>query len=217
MAIVHFRAQIIGGHRSAVAAAAYRHRTTMFDKASDRSWSYTPDAHLVHSEIALPDNAPAWIARLGVAPDVLSAELWNAATLAETRCDAQIAREFVIALPAELTRAQNIQLVRDYVATELSTRGFASDWVYHDNPGNPHVHLMHTMRPLRDSGFGPKATPARDTLGKPLLRANGKPLYTRFAGTPDDYRALRVSWVGHANRALAAAGHSTVLDARSYA
>ena len=144
---MHFRAQLIGVARSAVAAAAYRHRTSMFDQALDRIWSYKPDPALVFSALAMPAGAPQWLTSLvsGRSIAEASANVWNAASAAEKRYDGQVAREFVIALPIELTRAQNIALMQNYVS-EFTERGFVVDWVVHDKPGNPHVHLMHTMR-----------------------------------------------------------------------
>ena len=42
-----------------------------------------------------------------------------------------------------------------------------ADWVYHDKDGNPHIHLMTTLRPLTDDGFGKKVAVLGDD-GKPL-------------------------------------------------
>ncbi|MEB3047371.1 hypothetical protein, partial [Rhizobium mulingense] len=62
MAIMFVRAQVIsrGAGRNIVAAAAYRHRTTM-DVQAGKSFSYRRGASdLVHEELALPDQVPAW-------------------------------------------------------------------------------------------------------------------------------------------------------------
>lgn len=126
-------------------------------------------------------------------------------------------REITIALPSELTREQNIALVREFVAGELVSRGFAVDWVYHDKPGNPHVHLMHTLRPLEVRGFGRKARAVLDERGEAMRGADGRLIYTRFMGTPDDFKALRNAWGDYANRHYALAGKSLRIDMRSYA
>ena len=104
MAIAHFRSKFIGKGVSPVAAAAYRHRTHMRDQGLGQTFSYKFDADLVHSELALPDNAPEWVASLvvGRSAALASADLWNAVVDAERRFDAQYAREIVIALPLEL-------------------------------------------------------------------------------------------------------------------
>jgi Ti-type conjugative transfer relaxase TraA len=217
MAITHFRAQIITLFRSPVAAAAYRHRTSMVDQISQTTWDYSAKADLDHEEIAVGDDAPAWAkALVRKAPAIASQSLWNRVSIGEKRYDAQAAREIIIALPNELTREQNIQLMRDYVAGELLPRGFIADWVLHNSPGNPHVHVMHTTRPLTEIGFGAKVIPRLDDEGQPLRR-DGKLLYARFLGDKEDFTKLRLAWGDYVNRAYAAAGHDIKIDMRSYA
>ena len=116
MAIAHLSSQIISGSRSVVGCAAYRHRTAMIDNSTGETWRYAADPDLVHAEIALPAGAPAWAKALltGRAPAAVSCDLWNIVTAKEqsTRYDAQLAREFNIALPVELSRDQNVVLAR---------------------------------------------------------------------------------------------------------
>jgi ATP-dependent exoDNAse (exonuclease V) alpha subunit len=69
------------------------------------------------------------------------------------------AKEFIIALPVELSREQNIALMRQFVFEQVLARGQVADWVYHDEPGNPHVHLMTTLRPLTETGSAPRRSP----------------------------------------------------------
>lgn len=218
MAITHFRASIIQGTRGPVAAAAYRHRAEMYDMAAARTWDYSGAGDLAHSEIILPEGAPAWIAgpATSMSRASLSELLWNAAAQAEQRYDAQTAREITVALPSELSREQNIALVREFVSAELVSRGFAVDWVYHDKPGNPHVHLMHTLRPLEGHGFGRKTRAVLDDAGKPVRGGDGRLVYTRFMGTPEDFKALRNAWGDTVNRHYALAGLSLRIDMRSY-
>ena len=217
MAIIHFKAQLIGIARSAVAAAAYRHRTTMTE-VNGKSWSYRPDKDLVCSQIVLPDDCAPWLSAAldGLKPAKASNVLWNLASAVEDRFDAQIAREFVIALPIELTRHQNIALMQDYVR-EFTRRGFVVDWVLHDKPGNPHVHLMHTLRPVTGNGFGRKTKPIPLADGSVARTQAGKIAYERFAGTKADFLDLRDAWYDAANRALASAGYDIRLSGKSYA
>jgi ATP-dependent exoDNAse (exonuclease V) alpha subunit len=49
--------------------------------------------------------------------------------------------------------AENIALVREFVRDHLTSKGMVADWVYHDKDGNPHIHLMTTLRPLTDDGL----------------------------------------------------------------
>ncbi len=67
--------------------------------------------------------------------------------------DSQLAREIEIALPIELDREQQIQLVREYVKENFVSVGMCTDFaIHHKQDGNPHVHIMLTMRPLKQSG-----------------------------------------------------------------
>ncbi|MBB2697636.1 UNVERIFIED_ORG: Ti-type conjugative transfer relaxase TraA [Rhizobium esperanzae] len=227
MAIMFIKAQVIsrGAGRSIVSAAAYRHRTKMMDEQAGRSFSYRGEApDLVHEELALPDQVPAWLKMAIAGQPVAKASeaLWNAVDAFENRSDAQLARELIIALPEELTRAENIALVREFVRDNFTAKGMVADWVYHDKDGNPHVHLMTTLRPLSEEGFGLKNVPVLGEDGKPLLvvtpdRPNGRIVYKLWAGDKETMKAWKIAWADTANRHLALAGHEIRLDGRSYA
>ncbi|MQW24606.1 Ti-type conjugative transfer relaxase TraA, partial [Sinorhizobium meliloti] len=227
MAIMFVRAQVIGrgAGRSSVSAAAYRHRTRMIDEQAGTSFSYRGGAsELVHEELALPDDIPAWLKAAidGQSVAKASEALWNAVEAHETRADAQLARELIIALPEELTRAENIALVREFVRDNLTSKGMVADWVYHDKDGNPHIHLMAALRPLTEQGFGPKKVPVLGEDGEPLRvvtpdRPNGKIVYKLWAGDKETIKAWKIAWAETANRHLALAGHEIRLDGRSYA
>jgi ATP-dependent exoDNAse (exonuclease V) alpha subunit len=215
----------MGGVKGAIAAAAYRHRTAMFDAGSARTWDYSGKSDLAHAEVLLPADAPEWITSAASALSTarLSEHLWNRATIAEAKENAgQIARELIIALPIELTKEQNIALVRDYVGEVLLPRGYAVDWVFHDKPGNPHAHVMHTLRPLNARGFGPKVTPRFGADGEPMrgpptpTHPKGRIIYDRFAGSRDTYRDMRNAWATFANKHYAMAGFDITIDMRSY-
>lgn len=227
MAIMFVRAQVIsrGAGRSIVSAAAYRHRARMMDEQAGTSFSYRGGAaELKHEELALPDRIPAWlsIAIDGKTVAAASEALWNAVDAFETRADAQLARELIIALPEELSRSENIALVREFVRDNLTSKGMIADWVYHDKDGNPHIHLMTTLRSLTEQGFGQKKVPVLDADGEPLRvvtpdRPNGKIVYKVWAGDKETMKDWKISWAETANRHLALAGHDIRLDGRSYA
>ncbi|MGO7136439.1 Ti-type conjugative transfer relaxase TraA [Rhizobium leguminosarum] len=227
MAIMFVRAQVIsrGAGRSIVSAAAYRHRARMMDEQAGTSFSYRGGAsELVHEELALPDQTPAWLRTAIDGRSVAGASeaLWNAVDAFEKRADAQLARELIIALPEELTRTENIALVREFVCDNLTSKGMIADWVYHDKDGNPHIHLMTTLRPLTEEGFGRKKVAVTGEDGKPLRvvtpdRANGKIVYKLWAGDKETMKAWKIAWAETANRHLALAGHEIRLDGRSYA
>nr|WP_154964617.1 Ti-type conjugative transfer relaxase TraA [Agrobacterium tumefaciens] len=221
------RAQVIsrGAGRSIVSAAAYRHRARMMDEQAGTSFSYRGGAaELKHEELALPDQIPTWLrtAIEGKTVAAASEALWNAVDAFETRADAQLARELIIALPEELTRAENIALVREFVRDNLTSKGMIADWVYHDKDGNPHIHLMTALRPLTEEGFGRKKVPVLGADGEPLRvvtpdRPNGKIVYKLWAGDKETMKAWKIGWAETANRHLALAGHDIRLDGRSYA
>ncbi|MBY5393417.1 Ti-type conjugative transfer relaxase TraA [Rhizobium leguminosarum] len=227
MAIMFVRAQVIsrGAGRSIVSAAAYRHRARMMDEQAGTSFSYRGGAsELVHEELSLPDQLPAWMRTAIDGRSVAGASeaLWNAVDAFEKRADAQLARELIIALPEELTRAENIGLVREFVRDNLTSKGMVADWVYHDKDGNPHIHLMTTLRPLTEEGFGRKKVVVTGEDGAPLRvvtpdRPKGRIVYKLWAGDKETLQAWKVAWAETANRHLALAGHDIRLDGRSYA
>ncbi|TCM51103.1 plasmid mobilization system relaxase [Rhizobium sp. PP-F2F-G48] len=226
MAIMFVRAQVIGrgAGRSVVSAAAYRHRTRMMDERAGTQFRYEGGAaELVHEELALPADTPAWLRQAIEGRTVAGASeaLWNAVEAFETRVDAQLAREMIFALPEELSRKENIALVREFVEQNLTRHGMVADWVYHDKDGNPHVHLMTTLRPLTEEGFGAKKVAVMGEDGKPLRvvtpdRPNGKIVYRLWAGDAETMKGWKLAWAETANRHLALAGHDIRIDGRSY-
>ncbi|MGO6757785.1 Ti-type conjugative transfer relaxase TraA [Rhizobium ruizarguesonis] len=227
MAIMFVRAQVIsrGAGRNIVAAAAYRHRTRMMDELAGTSFSYRRGAsELVHEELALPDQTPDWLRSAVEGRSVAGASeaLWNAVEAFEKLTNARLARELIIALPEELTRAENIALAREFVRDNFTSEAMVADWVYHDKDGNPHIHLLTTVRPLTEKGFGPKNAPVLGENGEPLrfvtpLRPTGRIVYKSWGGDKETLQAWKIAWAETANRYLALAGHEIRLDGRSYA
>ncbi len=196
----------------------------MTDRRLNKPVSFTHKARdLDHEEISLPPDAPEWMQALVEGRSIAKAseELWNAAQGAEVRADAQLARDLLLALPVELSLDQNIALVREFVETHLTSKGMVADWVIHGARDNPHVHLMHTLRPLAPEGFGPKVSPVLGEDGKPLrvattARPEGQIVYQPFVGERSVDRAWKLGWAEAANRHLALAGHDIQIDMRSY-
>ncbi|TBY32108.1 MobA/MobL family protein, partial [Rhizobium leguminosarum] len=227
MAIMFVRAQVIsrGAGRNIVSAAAYRHRTRMMDEQAGTSFSYRGGAsELVHEELALPDQTPAWLRSAVEGRSVAGASeaLWNAVEAFEKQANARLARELIIALPEELTRAENIALVREFVRDNFTSEQMVADWVYHDKDGNPHIHLLTTVRPLTEEGFGPKNAPVLGENGEPLRfvtarRPTGRIVYKSWGGDKETLQAWKIAWAETASRHLALAGHEIRLDGRSYA
>ena len=83
--------------------------------------------------------------------------LWNQVEAAEHRKDAQVAREVEVGLPIELSKNEQVELLRDFVKREFVSRGMVADFSLHlDNPENPHAHILLTTRDLTSEGFGQK-------------------------------------------------------------
>jgi len=221
LAITHFTPQLIsrGSGRSAVAAAAYRHCARMEHEGEGRVIDYSRKPGMIHEEFVLPPDAPSWAGAMIADRSVAGAAeaFWNRVEIFEKRADAQLAKEFILALPVELTTAQNIALTRAFVSEQILARGIVADWVYHDVPGNPHVHLMTSLRPLTEGGFGAKKVPVTGEDGGVVRTKTGQIAYQLWAGDKDDFLALRQAWYNCQNHHLALNGHDVRVDGRSYA
>ncbi|MCJ7997523.1 Ti-type conjugative transfer relaxase TraA [Rhizobium cremeum] len=220
MAIAHFSASIVsrGSGRSVVLSAAYRHCAKMEYEREARTIDYTRKQGLLHEEFELPAGAPKWARSLIADRSVAGASeaFWNKVEAFEKRADAQLARDLTVALPLELSAEQNIALFRDFVEKHILAKGMVADWVYHDNTGNPHIHLMTTLRPLADDGFGSKKIAVIGEDGQPVRTKSGKILYELWAGSTEDFNALRDGWFERLNHHLALGGIDLRVDGRSY-
>lgn len=221
MAITHFTLQLIGrsSGRSAVLAAAYRHCARMTHDSEGRTVDFTKKGNLGHEEFLLPPGASQWARVLIADRSVAGASeaFWNKLEAFEKREDAQFAKEFIIALPVELSKEQNITLMRQFVLEQVLARGQVADWVYHDEPGNPHVHLMTTLRPLTKTGFGGKKIAVLGEDRNPLRTKQGKIQYRLWAGEKAEFLQQRNGWLDLQNQHLALAGLEIRVDGRSYA
>ncbi|MCF4130122.1 Ti-type conjugative transfer relaxase TraA [Methylobacterium sp. SyP6R] len=221
MAIYHLSAQVIsrGAGKSAVASAAYRRATTMTRESDGKIITYEGKQHVAHTELSLPAQVPAWFRTAidGRSENGASAFLWNAVEKKEGLKGTGYAMEMNIALPNELTIEQNVALARDWIDTEITSRGLVADWALHDVPGNAHFHVMVPLRQLTETGFSAKHDFARDRDGNILHREDGKPRYERMAGPMKHLVPWRRSWAEVANTHLAAAGFDLRIDHRSHA
>jgi ATP-dependent exoDNAse (exonuclease V) alpha subunit len=146
---------------SAVSAAAYRAGERIRDERTGKTYDHSERRDVLHKEIVLPSE----LAGDNVSWALDRANLWNAAEHAETRKNARVAREYLVALPAELSDEQRLVLTRGF-AHELSDRyRFALDVAIHaprDYPGsdprNFHAHLLATTREVQVHGLGAKTT-----------------------------------------------------------
>lgn len=149
------------GGSSAVSAAAYRAGERIRDERTGRTYDHAERRDVLHKEIVLPsqyrDQEVAWTRD--------RSSLWNAAEHAESRANARVAREYLVALPVELSPLQRNRLASGF-SRELSDRyGFAVDVTVHEprdfpgsDPRNFHAHLLATTREVRIDGLGAKTT-----------------------------------------------------------
>ncbi|MBX4899710.1 Ti-type conjugative transfer relaxase TraA [Rhizobium bangladeshense] len=220
MAVPHFSVSVVarGSGRSAVLSAAYRHCAKMEFEREARVIDYTRKQGLLHEEFVIPVASPEWLCSMIADRSVAGASeaFWNKVEGFEKRSDAQLAKDVTIALPLELTAAQNIALMRDFVERHITAKGMVADWVYHDAPGNPHVHLMTTLRPLTEDGFGSKKVAVTGPDGKPIRNDAGKIVYELWAGSTEDFNAFRDGWFACQNKHLALAGLDIRIDGRSF-
>ncbi|AFY72012.1 MobA/MobL protein (plasmid) [Thalassoporum mexicanum PCC 7367] len=191
MAIHHLRMNRIARSkgRSATAAAAYRSGSIVHDERTDLEFNYTRKDDVYGAEIFAPLNAPTWVYDRN--------KLWNSVEHSEKRKDALVALEHEVALPIELTHEQKQDLVRQYVLEQHASEGKIVDIAYHNFDGNnPHAHILFTVRPIDENGFGKKVK-AWDQ--KQTLKLHHK------------------AWADYVNDALERAGHDVRVDHRSYA
>ena len=169
MAIYHCSIKIIsrGKGKSAVAAAAYRAGETISNEYDGITHDYTRKGGVVHTEILLPENAPKEYADRSI--------LWNAVERIEKNKNSQLAREIELALPVELSREQDISLVREYAREHFVSAGMCADVCIHDKgDGNPHAHILLTIRPFDERGeWGGKQKKAY------ILDDNGNKIYDK--------------------------------------
>lgn len=161
MAIFHLSQQLIGrsSGKSAIAASAYRACTRLVEKSVDKVTGlakkivhdYRNKKGLEYSVILAPEHVKkdSWVYD--------RQKLWSGVQDCEVRKDAQFCREFNIALPIELSREENKELILSYVSEVFVSRGMVADVSMHyDNPENPHAHVMLTTRDLVIKGGGVK-------------------------------------------------------------
>ena len=213
MAIYFLNMKTFGrsGGSSSVNAAAYRSGERIRDERTGRTYDHSGREDVMHKEIVLPkefaDREMHW------ARD--RAALWNAAESAESRKNARVAREYLVALPVELSPRQRLSLVRGF-SQELTDRyGFAIDFAIHaprdfpgSDPRNFHAHLLTTTREVTSEGLGAKTA---------LDRNNDNRVRLGMKSVVHELLHVRERWAIVTNEALREAHISIRIDHRSLA
>lgn len=197
MAIYHLSVKAISrsAGRTSTAAAAYRAGVEITDARTGEVHDYTRKRGVVSTDLVLPKGAPEWAADRSA--------LWNAAEQAERRKDACVAREYEVALPAELSPEGRRQLALDFAKEMADREGCAVDVAIHE-PGregddrNHHAHILRTTRKVGPEGLTDK-------------------LDTEKAGRNrrDDLEGVRARWAELCNERLRDAGIEAAVDHRS--
>ena len=209
MAIAFARARYIsrstGG--SAVRSAAYNAREAIHAERTGALYYFKHRDAPEHHEVLLPEGAGAKLADAAV--------LWNAAEAAERRKDAQLAREIVLALPAnaELTTEDRIELARRFAIENFVSKGLAVQLDVHaphagdseSERANWHAHLLITTRRVEGEGFAAKK--ARD-LEPEVKRIGGRAVVSEGEAWGEVWRDLQ-------NRYFAEQGLDIRVDVRS--
>ena len=195
MAIFHLQVNTVSrsAGRSATAAGAYRAGERIVDEQTGEIHDYTRKGGVEASALFAPADAPEWAAD--------RARLWNAAEAAERRKNSTVAREFVVALPAELSAEDRQALAFDLGRALVARHGVAVDVCIHA-PGkdgderNHHAHVLMTTRRMTPEGLAEKS----------------RELDNQRSGEVDHWRA---EWAAMANRALERAGRAERIDHRT--
>jgi ATP-dependent exoDNAse (exonuclease V) alpha subunit len=194
-----------GNGSSATSAIAYRAGERIRDERTGKVFDHTGRQDVLHKEILLPAK---WSdADMSWAED--RANLWNAVEAAETRRNARVAREFLVALPAELSPPQRVELTRNFSRELVDRHGFAVDIAIHApraDPRNFHAHVLASTREINSTGFGAKTDLE---IGDNERRSRGlEPFFKEVT-------YLRERWAELTNSALERAQVAARIDHRS--
>ena len=198
MAIYHLSVKPISrtDGRSATAAAAYRAAIQISDARTGKLHDYRRKQGVVSAVLLVPEAAPKW------AHD--RSQVWNAAEIAEVRKNATVAREFEIALPAELNDLQRQQLAHEFAQELVNQHGCIADVAIHQPSGggdqrNHHAHILLSTRRLGPEGFTDKTRELDD-----------------YSSGPKWVHKWRERYAQLQNRYLQQAGCEVRVDHRSY-
>ena len=191
----HFSISMIsrGKSKSAVASAAYISCEKLTNEWDGVTHDYHNKKGLLHSEIFLPENIPISLKD--------RATLWNSVELNEKASNAQLARNFIIALPKELSVEENKKLITEFVQENFVSKGMIADLAIHDESdeknNNIHAHIMTTLRPINEKGkwqAKSKKEYILDDRGNKILNKNGKPKTRKIELTDWSDRGNAEKW-----------------------
>ena len=217
MAIYHFSAQIISRSNgsSAVGSSAYRSGEKIEDERTGLIHDYTRKSGVEYTEILTPENAPEWASE--------RSRLWNEVEKIEKSKNSQLSREINIALPKELSLKEQIKLTREFTQDTFVNKGMVADIAIHDNKkGNPHAHIMLTVRPFNEQGEWGAKSKKEYILNKDgeKIKLKSGEYKSRKIDTVDwnkkeNLEKWREQWAKYANKSLERNGIEERIDHRS--
>jgi len=217
----HFSVNIIsrGKGKSAVASAAYISGEKIKNEWDGVTHDYTRKQGVISKEIFLPDHAPKEYKDRKT--------LWNSVELFEKNSNAQLARNFIISLPKELSIEENKKMIEEYIQTNFVKEGMIVDLAIHDESreGNQNIyaHIMTIVRPINEDGtWGQKSKKEYilDEKGEKILNKNGKPKTRKVELTTWNDKVNVEKWRENfsdlCNKYLERAGAEKRVDHRSF-
>ena len=206
---LHVKTFSRGKGSSATKAAAYRSGERIRDERSGAIHDYTDRTDVAHAEIVLPAE---YAGHTDMGWALNRAVLWNAVQQSGRTWNSRLAREVLVHVPPEMTRAQRVALVRR-LSHELADRYHSAvDFAVHEprpqaDQRHHHAHILMTSRQVGPGGIGARTT----------LELSGTERHDRGLGpSKEDLLWLRERWAQISNEALHEAGLSARIDHRSY-
>lgn len=183
--------------------AIYSLRITPIGKTTQKA----PFTAAAHVRYITRSSAASVVVSARMPDDPKGAMRWLRKEERADRANARVADKLVIALPRELSLAENVALVREFAEAVSRSRApwIAAVHAKGKDRNNPHCHLM--VRD-RDPNTGERVS---------LFSAGPKEVAIRLAkglSEPMTIHRVRALWEDVANRALARAGEKSRIDRR---
>ena len=207
LAIYHASMRALSrSERNTVRIVAYNSGTDLYDEKIGQWFYYSHRTDVLHAELLLPQDAPAWAKELQ--KDISEnrqkgvQKFSDFVEQAERRKDSCVYREFEFSLPRELTHEQNRELALSFLQDQAASRGIMTLASFHcdvnEETGQeyPHYHALFVTRRMEEKGFSQK----KELEWKSKFFLLG----------------LREQWAAYANFYLKLYGHDVRIDHRSY-
>jgi len=206
MAIYHCTTKPISraNGRSATASSAYRASEKIIDLRTGEIHDYTKKEGVEYTKIISNLDHP-----------LSRSHVWNTSELTETRKNSRVAREFIVALPNELSADQRTDLAKEFAQYLVDKYSVVADLAVHapskeGDDRNHHAHILITTR---------KASMVNGELvlldKADLELSNTQRKDRNLCVTQDEIKEIRASWANMANRSLELSGSNERIDHRS--